>query len=321
MTRLAASYATVAILLLGLATARLFGGSPPLDLIAIVDGIGMERDILLHFRMPRLLLAIATGAALGMCGSVLQVMLRNPLASPDIIGFGAGAATGAAAAILYFQNVSAAIPGALVGGTLTAVLIMTLAWRDGISPLSLVLVGVSLSLILTTATDILLSLSPGVLASETARFLTGSFASAEWRTVGLICLATAVGGGVFAFYAFAIDRIELGDDLAIALGLNPDHVRFFTTVCVALVVATAVAVAGPVPFVAFLAGPIARLAAGHPGTLLLLSGLIGALLAVAADTLAGIAIFDTRLPAGVFTALIGAPAMLALLLRMEGGRK
>lgn len=321
MTRNACAVGTAALLLLGLAVARLLGGDPALDLSAVFADNGSERAILLHFRGPRLLLAAVTGAALGMAGTVLQIMLRNPLASPDIIGFGAGATAGAAAAIFLFSDLSTAAPGALAGGTLAAVLVMTLAWRDGVSPLSLVLVGVSLSLILTTATDILLSLSPGVLASETARFLTGSFASADWRSVGLMSLVMLLAGGVFAAFAFAIDGMELGDDLATALGLDPLRVRLYAIVCVTLIVAVAVALVGPVPFVAFLAGPIARAASGRPGTLLGLSALVGAVIAVGADYLAGLPILGTRLPAGVFTALIGAPAMLVLLLRLEGDRK
>lgn len=321
MNRALISTAVAAATLIALMVWRLIGGDPAPDLAAAFAGIEPERAILLHFRGPRLILALATGAALGMSGTVLQVMLRNPLASPDIIGFGAGASTGAAVGIVIFGDIAAAMPGALAGGALAALLVMSLAWRDGVSPLALILVGVSLTLILTTATDILLSLSPGVLATETTRFLTGSFASADWRTAGIMSVTALIGAGVLAAYAVAVDRLEHGDDVAITLGLEPNRVRLAVTACATGLVAISVAVAGPVPFIAFLAGPIARLAAGRPGTVLGLAALVGATLALGADALAGLPVAGTRLPAGIYTALIGAPAMLALLLRLEVDRK
>ncbi|MEM6546974.1 MAG: iron ABC transporter permease [Pseudomonadota bacterium] len=321
MSRFVAAHAIVGAVLLGLILQRLAGGSPPADLAAALAGDPLERVILLHFRLPRLVLAMAVGAALGMAGSALQVMLRNPLASPDIIGFGAGAAAGAAGAILILGEIGAAVPGALTGGALTAALVMALAWRDGVSPLSLVLIGLALGLMLTTLTDILLSLSPAILASETARFLTGSFASADWRFAGWMSLATAVGGAVLLRFAFRIDRLAMGDDLAVTLGLAPDSIRLSVAATAALLVAASVAVAGPIPFIAFLAGPIARFAADEPGTVLPLAALVGGTLGVAADSLAGVPVGGTRLPAGVFTAMIGGPAMLILLLRLEVDRK
>ena len=321
MNRLKIAYVSCVIVMLIIAAIRLLGGQVPLDFAAVLANDPLEQAILIHFRGPRLLLALITGAALGMAGTALQVMLRNPLASPDIIGLGAGASAGAAAAILIFGDLSSVPLGALAGAIGAAALIMALAWRDGISPLSLVLIGVSLNLMLMTGTDILLSLSPDVLASETVRLLTGSFASADWRMVGIMGGTALICGAVLAILAFSIDRLELGDDLAVTLGLKPDHIRFYTIICAAIIIASTVTVAGPVPFVAFLAGPIARMMAARPGSLLGLSALIGAILAGTADALSAAPVFGTRLPAGVYTALIGAPAMLILLLRLEGDRK
>ena len=321
MTRLHIACLTCVGVILTGAAVRLFGGQVPLDFAALLAGDDLEQAILIHFRGPRLTLALITGAALGMTGTALQVVLRNPLASPDSIGLGAGASAGAAAAILSFGDLTSVPLGALAGAAGTAALVMALAWRDGISPLSLVLIGVSLNLMLMTGTDILLSLSPDVLAAEAVRLLTGSFASADWRMVAIITGAALICGGALAILAGAVDRLELGDDLAVTLGLKPNHVRFYTVVCAAMIMAATVTVAGPVPFVAFLAGPIARLAAGRPGSLLGLSALTGAILAATADALSAVPVSGTRLPAGVYTALIGAPAMLILLLRPQGGRK
>ncbi|MEM9011734.1 MAG: iron ABC transporter permease [Pseudomonadota bacterium] len=319
MSRAALAHLLAAASLLLLVAVALTEAAP-LERLALLRQDAMERAILLHIRAPGLILAALTGAALGLAGTVLQVMLRNPLASPDIIGFGAGSAAGASAAILLSGSMAGAVPGALAGGALAAGLVVALGWRDGISPLALILIGVAISLMLTTATDLMLSVSPAILAGEMARFLTGSFAGADLTAIGVLALATVFGGAVLARLGHSVESLALGDDLAISLGLHPDRIRLAAAGVAALLMAVTVAFAGPLPFVAFLAGPIARAAAGRPGTLLTLSALVGAVLAVGADILSGLAIAGARLPAGVFTALVGGPMMLALLLRLREDR-
>lgn len=319
MTRWAAVHLAGGAALAALCLAALFRGDPPPDLAAIIAGDGPDRLILMEFRVPRVLLAIASGAALGLAGAAMQTALRNPLASPDVIGFTAGAAAGAAAAIVW-GGVSWATPGALLGGGAAAALVLGLAWSDGLPRLALVLVGVAVSLVLITATDMILNLSPELQAAETARFLSGSFAAADWRSA-LLMTGLAVGGGLFLFrLSFAIDRLELGEDMARALGVDPDRTRLLVAGAAAALVSVSVSLTGPLPFVAFLAGPIARLASGRTGVVAPLACLVGALIAVGADLLAAPLIYGTRLPAGVFTALVGGPAMVFLLLRMKGAR-
>lgn len=309
------------LLIFGLFVLRLFGGEPALNIPALLQGDALEQTILLHFRAPRVLLALLVGGSLGMAGSMSQTMLRNPLASPDIIGFSAGASVGAAAAILMFGHITAAPFGALAGGIIAAILIMVLAWKDGLSPLALVLIGIALNLMFMTGTDILLSLSPAILATELTRYLTGSFVSADWPTIALITVAFLICGCVLVCFSNAVDKLESGDDLAISLGLRPNRIRFITTLAIALLISVSVAAAGPIPFIAFLAGPIARKLSGQPGTVIFLSTVVGACLALGADVLATLSIEGTRLPAGVYTALFGAPVMLILLFKMEGDRK
>lgn len=286
-----------------------------IDLASVLGGQEPDATILIYFRAPRIALALATGAALGMAGTAMQVTLRNPLASPDIVGFGAGAAAGAAAAILLGGGIGAAPFGALAGGLATAAALVALAWRDGVAPLSLVLIGVALGLMLVTATNILLGFAPDLEAAEALRFLTGSFAAADWRAAGAMAGIAAAGGAALGWLAFHIDRLDMGDDMARALGLWPGRLRLAVAGIAALLVSTSVAVAGPLAFVAFLAGPLARMMAGRPGTLLSLSALIGATAALGADALSTVSFAGTRLPAGVFTSLIGGPAMIAILLR------
>jgi iron complex transport system permease protein len=274
----------------------------------------LDRTILVHFRAPRVALAVLTGAALGAAGAAMQSLLRNPLASPDIIGPSAGAAAGAAAMIVFTGHTDLASLGAILGGTCTAAVILLFAWRSGVAALTLVLVGVATSLMLSALTDVLLSLSPGLQAAEVTRFLSGSFAASDWNKVTLMAATFISGTAILGFLTFSIERLMLGDETARALGIEPLRVRVICLGVAAVMVSVSVAVAGPIPFVAFLAGPIARKLAGRPDVLLMLAALIGAALALAADLLAQIEFAGNRLPAGVFTALIGGPAMLFILL-------
>jgi iron complex transport system permease protein len=318
MTRGLRAQLLVGLPLACLSAGLMAGWGGPLDWRAALAGQGPDALILWHIRLPRLLLAVFTGSALGLAGTAVQVMLRNPLASPDIIGFGAGAAVGAAGSIALTGGLGLVVPGALSGGLVAALVILGLAWRAGLPPLALVLIGVAVSLILSTLTDLLLSLSPGIQAAETARFLTGGFSSADWSKVTLVAVALAAALPVLAWLAYWIDRLDLGDDLARAQGLNPDRIRLATALCAAVLVSVCVAVAGPLPFVAFLAGPIARRLSDQAGTVLPLAALTGALIALAAEAAASVPVSGVRLPAGLFTALVGGPVMLFLLLRPRG---
>lgn len=289
-------------------------------LVRAIAGDEPDRTILLHFRLPRVLLAALTGAALGLAGSPMQVMLRNPLASPDIMGFASGAAAGAVIAMALGGGGMASATGAVAGGVLAACLILGLAWRDGMPPLAFVLIGVGLSLMLATVTDILVGLSPAIQAADTVRFLTGSFSAATWGEVWAMAAVAVAGAAGLGWLTFSVDRLELGDGLARSLGLRPHGTRLAVAAMAAVLVSAAVAVAGPLGFVAFLAGPLARLAAGRSGTVLPLAASVGALTALCADALAQVPVFGTRLPAGVYTTLVGGPAMIVLLLRQGVGR-
>lgn len=320
MTRTRLIYIVSGLLLVALiATLGAGGGSTALDWRAALAGEGVDYTILVHFRLPRIALAALSGAALGIAGSVLQVMLRNPLASPDIIGFGAGAAAGGVAAIVLSGSLALVAPGALLGGGLAAVAVLGLSWKSGLSPLALVLTGVALSLMLATVADILLSLSPGLQAAEAARFLTGGFSGADWAGVLGVAAVLAAGWACMGWLSFSVDRLDTGDEIARAHGLRPDRVRLAAAALSAVIVSVSVSVTGPLPFVSFLAGPLARGISGKAGTCLGLSALFGALICLGADSLSRFPVAGTHLPAGLFTAMIGGPAMLVLLVR-QGGR-
>jgi iron complex transport system permease protein len=307
MTR--ARTVTMALALGGLLLAALLllaGGVPGRDATGAA--------ILLHIRLPRVLLAALVGAMLGLSGTLLQTVLRNPLATPDVVGFGGGAAAAVAASIAVTGGLGLVLPAALAGGLASAALILGLAARGGMPPQALVMIGVAVNLTLLALTDVLLSLAPGLQAGETARFLTGSFASAHWGAVAMAALVVAAGGALAGRLSFGLARMDMGDDMARAQGLAPGGLRLGAAALAAVLVSFAVALTGPLPFVALLAGPLARALLRQGGPVLPQAALLGALLALAADLAARATVFGGSLPAGLYTALVGGPAMLVLIL-------
>lgn len=320
MTHTRLTFVFLSFAVLGLSAAMVWLLGSPLAWQAVTSGSGIERDILLHFRLPRVLLAALTGGVLGLAGTALQTLLRNPLASPDVIGFGAGAAAGAAVAIIVIGTLDFVFAGAVMGGVAATALILGLAWNGGLPPNSLIIVGVALSLMLTAATDVLLSFSPGIQAAETARFLTGGFSGADWPSVAVMAFVAALGGLLLGLQSYTINRMDVGDDVARAQGLNVGRTRIVTVICSALMISTSVAVTGPLPFLAFLAGPLARIVTRKNGTNLVAAALVGALIALGADALARSLPTAAVLPAGLFTAALGGTAMLIIIIGQRDAR-
>lgn len=282
-----------------------------------LSGEGVEAVILWHVRLPRVLLAAAVGAMLGLAGTLLQTVLRNPLATPDVIGFGGGASAATALSIAVTGGLGLVLPAAMAGALLSAGLILGLAWRHGSRPLALILIGVTVNLMLVALTDVTLSLAPGLQAAEATRFLTGSLAAAHWEAARAALLALGVAGGVAALLAYGLDHMDMGDEMARAQGLRPSRLRLAATVVSALLTGLAVALTGPLPFVALLAGPMARALTRCSAALPLASALTGACLVLAADLAARQGFAGQSLPAGLYTALVGGPAMLALILAQK----
>lgn len=277
----------------------------------------IEDMIVTQNRLPRILVAIGAGAAFGLSGAMFQTLLRNPIASPDVIGFNAGASCGAVASLLLSGSMALVLPAALLGGLATAALVLALAYdrRSGgqLDPYRLILCGIGVSLSLGASGDLLLSLTDETRAAAMAQWLTGTLnartpgdAALVWG--GLVVLAPAV-----IALQFPLANLALSEDIARGLGLNLARLRIAVTVTGVALCALAVSVAGPLPFVAFVAGPVARgiLRTARPA--LFAAALVGAAVVLLADTIARMIPVYT-LPAGVFTAVIGAPVLMWLLL-------
>jgi iron complex transport system permease protein len=265
-------------------------------------------------RLPRALTGMLVGAALGMSGAVFQSISRNPLGSPDIIGFEAGAAAGAVVGITVFTGTGAQVAlGAVVGGLLTAAVVFGLAHRRGLSASRLVLVGIGIGVAMSAVVDYLITRARIHEVQRAAVWLTGSLNGRTWEHVRTISVALAVLAPLVVLAQRSLDRLELGDDTAAALGVRVGRTRAGLIVLAVVLAALAVAAAGPIVFVAFVSAPIARRLTSSPGACVMPAALVGALVTTAADLVARRAFAPTEFPVGIATAVVGAPYLLWLL--------
>ncbi|WP_375432045.1 FecCD family ABC transporter permease [uncultured Friedmanniella sp.] len=317
--------------LLGLAVVGLFAvnvllGRYPVtipDFVRILAGeqIPGASFIVLENKLPRAVVATGVGVGFGVAGAVFQTLLRNPLASPDVIGVTSGASAAAVFALVVLGGAGAAVPlAALAGAGLTAVVIQLLAAGGGATGQRLVLIGIGLAAVLNAVTSYLLTRSDLRTAADALVWLTGSLNHASWERVGWTAAAAVVLLPAAAALSRGLRGLELGDDVAAATGVPVRRVRFALLAVAVALAAVATAAAGPVSFIAFLAGPIARRLLGG-ATSLAAAALVGALIVLGAEFVAANALADTALPVGVVTGALGAPFLLYLLVAANrGGR-
>ncbi|MBF6236833.1 FecCD family ABC transporter permease [Nocardia otitidiscaviarum] len=279
-----------------------------------------DRLVVWEWRFPRVLLALALGAALGVSGAILQSVTRNPLGSPDIVGFNTGAYTGALIVILTlgggnFQTAA----GALIGGLGAALAIQLLAFRHHVSGFRLIIVGIGVSAMLASVNTWLILRADLHAAMSAAAWGAGSLNGLSWPQVGPALLMLAVLTIAVIPAAPRLRMLELGDDLAHAFGIRVGRARMLLIVLSVALTATATAVAGPIAFVALAAPQLGRRLARTPSTALAPAAAMGALLLVACDWIAQRAFAPTTLPVGVVTVSIGG-LYLAYLLVAEARR-
>ncbi|MBB3952412.1 iron chelate uptake ABC transporter family permease subunit [Aureimonas jatrophae] len=269
-------------------------------------------------RGPRLATALGAGAALGLSGAVLQTLLRNPLASPDILGFNAGAGLAVVAAITLGWTLPPPLVAAL-GGIASALLVAALAHRPGRSDatLVLVLVGLGVGFTLAALTNLLSLRLPSTEAAEAQRWVTGSLAARNWGHALQVWLPGLALALLLALQVGSLQLLELGPELARGLGLRVEAARLALVGTAVLLAAAGVAVAGPVAFVALMAMPLGRRITGARGTSgrLLSAAGGGALVMVLADLAGRVALPGVQLPVGVTTGALGAPYLLWRLAR------
>ncbi|MFN3601941.1 MAG: FecCD family ABC transporter permease [Dietzia sp.] len=268
-----------------------------------------------RLRLPRAVLAVLTGVCFGIGGVTFQTMLRNPLASPDIIGISSGASAAAAFAIVVLGLGGTQVSVfAIVAGIAVALAIYLLAYRGGVVGTRLVLIGIGIAATLDAVTSYILKTAPQWELQEAMRWLTGSLNGASWGHVQPVVVACLVFAPVLLLKSRDLSMLRLGDDTASALGVRTERTRILLIVAAVGLIAFATAAAGPIAFVAFLSGPIAARLVGPHGSPLVPAALVGTVLVLAAD-LVGQYAFGTRYPVGVITGALGAPYLVYLIAR------
>lgn len=290
---------------------------PPADVLAVIAGENVPGATFTvgTLRLPRAVLAALAGACFGLGGVTFQTMLRNPLASPDIIGISSGASAAAAFAIVTLQLDEVGVSVfAIVAGLAVALVIYTLSFKDGVAGARLVLIGIGIAAMLDSLTAYVLSQAAEWDLQAAMRWLTGSLNGATWQETVPVAVAMTVLVPLLLSQTRNLAMMQMGDDTAAALGVRVERTRILVIVAAVGLIAFATAATGPIAFVAFLAGPIAARIVGPAGSLLVPAALVGSLLVLAADFIGQFA-FDTRYPVGVVTGVLGAPYLIYLLIR------
>ena len=277
--------------------------------------------IVIDWRLPRVLTALLIGAALGVSGAIFQSLLRNPLGSPDILGFNTGAYTGVLVALVLFdQSMGGMTAAAMVGGIATALLVWLLAWRNGVDTFRLIIVGIGIRALLMAFNSWLVISASLDAALSAGLWSAGSLNGLTWAKLpltGTLIVMALLGAGLLAR---RMRLLEMGDESACALGVPVERTRMLLMLVGVMLTAAATALVGPVSFVALVAPQIARRLGGGLRLLLPMSALCGALLLLGADFAAQRLFQPYQLPVGVITVSLGGLYLLALLVR-ESRRK
>jgi len=313
------------LLLAAMFTASLLAGRVWLPVGEVWQGLwspdaNLAATIITQLRLPRAILALEIGAALGLSGAVLQGVTRNPLAEPGLLGVSAGAALGAVVAI-YFgfaTHFTAAAPLlGLVGALLASVL--TFALGRGGGTITLVLAGAAVSALAAAGISLALNLAPNPYAAfEIMTWLMGSLADRSWLHVFLVTPFILLGCAMLLFTARGIDALALGEAQAQSLGVNLRGLYILAVFGTALAVGAATAVTGVVGFIGLVAPHLVRPLMGHqPSRILLPAALSGALLLLFADVATRLIHVGAEMKLGVLTSLIGTPFFFWLVVRLR----
>lgn len=265
-------------------------------------------------RLPRMLIGLLVGLAFGIAGNTFQTMLRNPLASPDIIGVTSGSSIAAVFCILVLRMSGSSVSiVAVISGLIVSTLIYLLSKGSGFSGSRLILIGIGIQAMINALISFLLLKASQYDVPGALRWLSGSLNGMRMKDVPTLFIVVVIFGFIILCLTKHLQILELGDEFATTLGIKINLTRIILILSSVFLIAFATAVTGPIAFVAFLAGPIASKLVGPGAPNVLASGLVGALLVLGADMI-GQFVFSTRFPVGVITGILGAPYMLFLLI-------
>lgn len=295
-------------------------GLTPGQAIGGVLGLGDKGDVFViqKLRLPRIEAAVVIGAAFGLAGALFQSTLRNPLASPDILGISTGASLGAVLGVLVLGLSGIVLSGlAFAGAGVVALAIWLLAWRKGLHSIRFVLVGVGFAYLGSSLIAWTLARADENEAAAVLVWTVGSISDVRGEQLTLVAVGTLVLSAAVAVVSRAQGPLALGDDNARALGVHVDAARVGTLLLAVALVALATSASGPIAFVALVAPAIARRLVNDGGAALVASTVTGAALTLVADVVAQHGLLGVAAPVGVVTGLVGAPYLLWLLATNE----
>ncbi len=317
LVTLALTAITVVVSVWSLGVGSAEGSNLPLDrVLGAFAGTEPEvvRRIVVEGRLPRVLVAVVGGAALALSGAIFQTLTRNPLGSPDIIGFTSGANTGALVAMLVLGlGYTGATIGSLVGGLLTGALIYLLALRDGVHGTRLIVIGIAVSAMLVAFNGFLLVRARVENAASAAAWGQGIFDQLRFVDVIAVVAVMVLLLPALVLLTPSLRMFELGEDAAQSKGVDTGRSQLLLLVVGVGLVAAVTAVAGPIAFVALIAPQIASRIARSPGIPLLTTAAVGASLLVVCDAIARTMLAPVQLPVGVVTTALGGVYLLGLL--------
>lgn len=333
-----APFAVLGVLLVVAGTLGLFIGAAdlPASTVArvLAEGMGLtsaesaawERTIVLHLRLPRILMGMLVGASLALSGALMQGIFRNPLADPTLIGVSSGAALGASTMIVAgrrwlelegWASLLSVPAAAFLAGLATTWLVYRISIRQGRTAVTtMLLAGIAINALAFSGTGFWTFVADDAELRDISFWTLGSLGGASWPRIGVLLLLTGIAGAMAVRAWFALDALLLGEAEAEHIGVQTHRVRRRLIACTAAMVGGAVAVSGQIAFVGLVVPHAIRLSVGPGHRLLLpLAVLGGALILPLADLVARTSFAPVELPIGIMTAFIGAPFFLYLLQR------
>jgi iron complex transport system permease protein len=316
---LAMAFATLALLAVLFIWSMTLGSYhiPFIEVAKAIAGQGTDDQLLVvrELRLPRVLTAALVGASLAVSGAIFQGLVRNPLVSPDIIGVNAGATVVAVFWIVSGLSYRWMPVGAFIGAAIAAAVVYLLTWKKGISPNRLILVGIGVGELLIAINQYLLVKYPLEQVRPAIVWSIGSIYGSNLFDVKVLAVTLAICLPVSIVLAWPLRAMQLGDDVVRGLGLSLERTRLGLIVVGCALAGVAVALAGPIGFVALMVPHVARMLAGPlSGTMILLTAAIGAFFVLFVDVI-GQHFLPVALPVGALTAALGAPYFLFLLYR------
>lgn len=291
----------------------------PLEIFNNISGTAQNNSfILFNYRIPRTLIAIVIGASLAVAGAILQGILKNPLASPDVIGVTKGAGLFAVFVLIVFPAASMLVLpiAAFVGAAVIAIILMLFSYTQGAKPHTLALVGVALGAICQAGIQYFMIKFPDDV-NTTLLWLTGSLWGRGWSEIWILVPAFILVPFIVIF-ASKLDILNLGDEIAVGLGERTKYVRYVLLSIAVILTGLSVAVVGAIGFIGLIAPHVGRSLVGSRSKFLLpVSAAVGALFLLVADSLGRGIVPPVEIPAGIVTAVIGAPYFLYLLRREQ----